>query len=250
MTMAEQNLETAPGVARDFRTTHWSVVLAAGQASTEQSAAALEKLCRTYWFPLYAFVRRQGHAPPEAQDLTQEFFSRLLAKNPLGTLQPAKGRFRSYLIASMKHLLANEWDRAHRQKRGGRVVTFSLDEKDAEERYVVEPADELTPEKIFERRWAEALLEQVLARLRVEFRAAGQEDRYELLKPFLVGDDDPGPGEELAARLGLGVSGAKSAIRRLRQRYGELFREEIAQTVESEEEIDAEIRHLFAALSG
>lgn len=181
--------------------------------------------------------------------MTQDFFSRLLTKNSFGALHPAKGKFRSYLIASMKHLLANEWNRAHRQKRGGQAVTFSLDEKDAEERYALEPAEEATPESLFERRWAEALLQQVLARLRAEFAAAGQADRYELLKPCLVGDDDPGSGAELAARLGLSESGAKSAIRRLRQRFGELFREEIAQTVESPDDIDAEIRHLFAALS-
>ena len=233
-----------------FATTHWSVVLRAGSADPAASRHALEDLCRAYWYPLYSFVRRSGHGPTDAQDLTQEFFARLLAGASLARVHPDKGRFRSFLLASLKHFLANEWKRSQCLKRGGGVPLLSLDERDAEGRYLHEPVDDLTPERAFERRWAEALLQQVLARLRAEFVAARQAERYDLLKGCLTHDWDSPPDPELAGRLGLGVSGLKSAIHRMRQRYGEIFREEIADTVAGPEEVDAEIRHLFAVLGG
>lgn len=237
------------GAEGAFPATRWSVVLqAAGRASPE-SAEALEALCRAYWRPLYAFVRREGYAPAEAQDLTQEFFSRLLEKHWLDDVRPGKGRFRSFLLAAVKHLLANEWKRAHRQKRGGGAAFVSLDETETEERGQLELAGGLTPDRAFERRWVETLLGRVLGRLRGEFEAAGYADRYALLKPFLLNHDDPRPCEEFATRLGLTVSGAKSAIRRMRLRYAELFRDEIAQTVGGPEEVEDEIRHLLAVMS-
>src|ERR1043165_9253258 len=161
--------DTVPAGAANFAVTHWSVVLAAGRNDTVRARDALEKLCRAYWFPIYAFVRRQGHGPHDAQDLTQEFFARLLEKNYLGDVDRAKGRFRSFLLASLKHFLANEWDKAQAEKRGGGQTLIPINPRDAETQYGVEPAHELTAEKIFERRWALTLLDQVLDRLRAEY---------------------------------------------------------------------------------
>ena len=246
----EPSHDLTVAAARDFRTTHWSLVLTAGQGAPAEAAPALEQLCRAYWYPLYTYVRRRGHPPEEAQDLVQEFFSQLLERKDLGTVDRARGKFRSFLMASMNHLEANEWKKANRQKRGGGALVFSLDEQDAEGRFQHEPASDWTPEKAFERRWAETLLQQVLALLRAEFKAAGLEPRYDLLKPYLLSDEEPEPCVGLAARLGLTASGVKSAIRRMKLRYAEIFREEIARTVSTPEEIDEEIRHLFAALGG
>ena len=236
--------------AREFRTTHWSLVLAAGNSSSEHRAAALEQLCRTYWYPLYAFVRRQGCAPAEAQDLTQEFFSHLLARDVLAEVDPAKGRFRSFLLASLKNLMANEWKRGQRQKRGGGAALFSLDAVAAEERYQLEPADNTTPETIFERRWADALLDRVLSRLRDECDASGRMQRFETLKVFLLEEKGTTSLSEAAARLGLSVIAVKGVVHRLRQRYREIFREEVAQTVDQPQDVDEEIRHLLRALAG
>lgn len=234
--------------AAEFRTTHWSVVLQAGGAG-ELSGAALEKLCRAYWAPLYAFVRRQGHDAHAAQDLTQEFFARLLADNSLARVHPDKGRFRSFLLASMKHFLANEWHRAQARKRGGGCEIFSLDEAREEEHRGVEPADDATPDRLFERRWAETVLACVNAKLRREYESAGQADRFEALKVYLLGDRDAVSYAESAARLGLTESAVKSAIYKLRQRYGEMFRAEIAHTVGRPDEVEEEIQFLLRALS-
>jgi len=246
MSFSEQNLGPAAGGGRDFRTTHWSVVLRAGQGNSPQSAEALEKLCRAYWPPLYAYVRRQGHAPAEAQDLTQEFFSRLLQGNSLATADPGRGRFRSYLLTMLKRMLVTEWRREHRQKRGGDAVVFSLDEQQAEDGYRFEPTDDLTPEKVFERRWAETVLNRVLARLENEYRSHAL--GFANLQPYLVEDKGAAPFAEAAARLGVTESALKAVVYRLRCRYGELFRDEIAQTVEKPEEVEEEIRHLLAVL--
>lgn len=237
-------------VAREFRTTHWSVVLRAGGTDPATSRRALEELCRAYWYPLYSFVRRSGHSPEDAQDLTQGYFARLLAGPSLASVHPDKGRFRAFLLASLKHFLANEWKRAQCQKRGGGVPLLSLDEQNPEGRYLHEPVDDLTPERAFERRWAEALLAKVLARLRAEFIAARQADRYEALKHCLLNDREAASDETLAGRLGLTVHGIKSAVHRMRQRYGEIFREEIADTVAAPGDVEDEIRHLFQVLSG
>lgn len=233
----------------DFHSTHWSVVLLAGQSPSIESAAALEKLCRTYWYPLYAFVRRQGYAPPEAQDLTQEFFSRFLENKSLATVDRSKGKFRSFLLASIKHLIANEWNRGQFQKRGGGVPLLSLDDLQAEERYNLEPADDLTPERVYERRWAETLVDTVTVRLRAEFEAAGESRRFEALKVFLLGDEEPVTYASTASSLGMTTGAVRTAIHRMPQPYDALFRAEIAQTVTSLSEMEEEIRHLLGVLA-
>jgi len=232
-----------------FATTHWSVVAQAGQDDSQQSAAALEQLCRTYWYPLYAFVRREGHGPEEAADFTQEFFSRLLADNSLARVSPNKGKFRSFLLAAMKHLLANEWHRSQTQKRGGGAAHFSLDALAAEDRYQLDPPDEATPEVLFDRRWAEALVDAVTARLQSEFSGAGMAARFQALKVFLLADEEPASYAQTAQQLGLTESAVKSAIHRMRQRYGELLRAEIANTVTNPQEMEEELRHFVAVLS-
>jgi RNA polymerase sigma factor (sigma-70 family) len=238
---------TAPGAV--FRTTHWSLVLRAGQGSADEARSALEELCRAYWPPLYAYVRRQGYNPEDAQDLTQEFFSRLLADHSLASVHESKGRFRSFLLASIKHLLANEWKRATRQKRGGGALHFSIGED--------EPAlvhDELLtqfdPEKAYERRWAETLLRRVLDRLRDEWEHKETTRHFEDLKPFLVDRKGSVSFASTAAQIGVTEASLKWAVHKLRQRYRELVREEIAQTVERIEEVDDEIRYLFSVLAG
>lgn len=233
-----------------FVTTRWSLVLRAGRIGSAESSEALEKLCRAYWFPLYAFARREGCSPETAQDLTQDFFCRLLARNTLQMADPARGRFRSFLLASFKNLLANEWKRTQRQKRGGGQEAFSLDQLAAEERYRVEPVDDLTPEKLFERRWAEALLARVLERLQAECDGDGPERarRFAVVKVFLLDDKGTLPLAEAAQQLGLSVVATKGLVHRLRARYRDIFREEIEHTVASPDEVEDEIRHLFQAL--
>ena len=233
-----------------FVTTHWSVVLTAGRSDSTHARNALEKLCRTYWPPIYAFVRRQGNTPHDAQDLTQEFFARLLQNHYLGDVDRTKGRFRSFLLASLKHFLANEWDRANAQKRGGGQVLIPIDIKSAETSCGFEPADTMTAEKMFERRWALTLLELVLRRLREDFARDGKEKLFEQLKPTLTEASRSVRYAEIAARLGMSEGAVKVAVHRLRQRYRELLRAEIADTVASPGEIDDEIRKLFAALAG
>ena len=248
MSLSERNLHLDGGGA-DFRSTHWSMVLLAGQSSSVEASAALEKLCRAYWHPLYAFVRRRGYSREEAQDLTQEFFSRLLEKKALAMVDRNKGKFRSYLLASMKHLLANEWNRNQFQKRGGGLTFVSLDELHAEERYSQDPADESAPDKLYDRRWAETIIDSVTLQLRDEFAAAGEAERFEALKVFLLAGEEPGTYAEMAARLGLTEGAVRTAIYRMRQRYGALFRAEIAQTVSSLSEMEEEIRHLLDVLA-
>ncbi len=229
-----------------FRTTLWTEVLQAGDTSSPEAAAALERLCRTYWYPLYAFIRRAGHDVHAAQDLTQAFFSKLLEQRALTAADPEKGKFRSFLLARLKHFLANERTYHHRQKRGGGQATFSLDEVLAEGRYGQEPRCDDTPERLYERRWAQTLLDEVMSKLAGEYEAAGQSDRFAGLKPYLVdASDAENSYGAAAARLGLTESAVKSAVFRLRQRYRELFRGEIGSTVATSAEIDAEIRYLL-----
>lgn len=235
--------------ARDFRTTHWSIVLQAGANESPEQHSALERLCQAYWYPLYSFVRRRARDVHEAQDLTQAFFERFLEKNYLAHLSADRGKFRSFLLVALQHFLANEWDRARAGKRGGRAPVISLDAQDAEERFRFEPPDELTPEKAYERRWVETVLEQVLSRLRDECNEAGHEDRFEKLKIFLVEDKGAISFAEMAAQLGLTEPAVKGLVRRMRQRYRELFREEIANTVADPAEVDGEIRHLIEVLA-
>ena len=232
-----------------FVTTHWSLVVSAGRNDTPHARDALEKLCRSYWFPIYAFVRRQGHNPHDAQDLTQEFFARLLEKKQLAGADPARGRFRSFLLASLKHFLANEWDKAKAQKRGGGQALIPIDVAAAETTCGIEPADHLTADKIFERRWALTLLEQVLGRLRAEYVCDDREKLFEQLKPTLTEASRTVAYAEIATRLGTTEGAVKVAVHRLRQRYREVLRAEIADTVASPGEVDDEIRNLFAALA-
>lgn len=231
-----------------FRTTHWSVVLSAAQADRGESRQALEQLCRNYWCPLYMYVRRRGYDAEEAKDLTQGFFARLLERDDLGSVEPRHGRFRSFLLACLNHWLANEWDRRRAEKRGSGRVTISLDDSAAEDAYRYEPADPVTPEVLFERRWARTLLERVLQRLRQEYAAAEKTELFEELKGFLS-EKKAGGRSEIAARHGIGMNAVDVAIHRLRKHYAELLREEVAHTVSAPHEIEPEIRCLIAVVA-
>jgi len=232
-----------------FPTTHWSVVLSASEKDATQSGAALETLCRTYWYPIYAYVRRQGHNPSDAQDLTQEFFARLLQKDYLQGVACEKGKFRTFLLVALKRFLINEWNRGNAQKRGGDYVHVPLEGHSAETRYCAEPVDRLTAEKLYERRWALTLLDRVLERLRQELVASGKEALFDQLKGCLSAENGARPYREAAAALGMSEGAVKVAAHRLRCRFRELFREEVAQTVASPGEIEEEIRQLLAAFS-
>jgi RNA polymerase sigma factor (sigma-70 family) len=247
--MTSSDTPPPPGAPRCFVTTHWSVVLAAGRSDTARAEAALERLCEAYWYPLYGYVRRRGYSIEDAQDLTQAFFARVLERHWLADAQQAKGRFRTFLLTAMERFLANEWDKARALKRGGgqRMVPLQLDT--AETRYGVEPADTRTPEQAFEYRWALTLLEEVVKRLGAEYQARGQEELFKALKPCLVGEGSSQPYGELAAQLGMEEGAVKVAVHRLRQRYRELLRAEIANTVASAGEVEAEMRHLFHVLA-
>jgi RNA polymerase sigma factor (sigma-70 family) len=229
-----------------FATTHWSVILTAGKGESEQAAEALEKLCRTYWYPLYAYVRRRGYRPENAQDLTQEFFAHLLEKRAFGHLEQEGGKFRSFLLTALNHFLTNEWARRNTEKRGARYVRFSLDELEPERRYQFEPIDEVTPETFFERRWAATLLEQVMNGLRDEYVCEGKSVLFQRLQPCLTGAEQMLPYADLAALLKMTDNAVKMAVHRLRKRYGELLRAEIVQTVATPQEVEEEIHHLIA----
>lgn len=222
--------------AGQFEATRWTVVLTAREGHSQ----ALEELCRTYWYPLYAYVRRRGYEAHEAEDLTQEFFARMVAGGYLADVDRGRGKFRSFLLASLKNFLANEWDRSQAKKRGGGHTFVSMD---AETRYRLEPANDLSADKLLERQWAIALLDQVLARVEAETDA----NQFRALKQFLTADKDAVPYATVAADLETTEGAVKVAVHRLRQRYRKLLREEIAHTVASPAEIDDEIRHLFAA---
>jgi RNA polymerase sigma factor (sigma-70 family) len=240
--------EPSPGQV--FATTHWSVVLTAGRSDTPHARVALEKLCHAYWYPLYAYVRRRGHSPEDAQDLTQEFFARLLERHWVADADRQKGRFRSFLLSAMNHFLSDEWDKARAQKRGGGVPSVPLQFDTAETRYGHEPADAITPEQSYERRWVLALLEEVLNQLRREYEQEGRTELFAALNPCLVGDRTAQPYAELGAKLNVSEGAVKVAVHRLRQRYRQLLRDEIAQTVAEPGEVDEELRHLFAVLAG
>ncbi len=225
------------------------VELAAGDDTT-RAHHALSKLCEGYWYPLYAYVRRRGHSPEDAQDLTQEFFARLLAAPSLANLAPANGKFRAFLLASLNHFLANEWDRARAIKRGGGAVPISFEEMNPEERYRSEPVDNATPERLYERRWTLALLDRVLKQLRAEYERANKAALFNKLKILLTMGKGAVPLAELAAVLEMTEGAIKVAAHRLRQRYREILCEQVAQTVATPEEVDDEIRYLFSTLSG
>jgi RNA polymerase sigma factor (sigma-70 family) len=242
--------DDAPTKDHWFTTTHWSVVLAAGETTSPAAQQALETLCRAYWYPLYAYTRREGYTPHDAQDLTQAFFARLLEKDYLASVQREKGKFRSFLLACLRHFLSDERDRARAQKRGGGQALVSFDEQVAENQYRLEPTDEKSAEKLFDRRWALTVLDQARARLRAEYVRAGKTGFYESLAVLEAGGPDTPSYAEVAAQLRATESAVKSALYRLRQRYRELVREGIAQTVADPAEIDEEIRYLIAVVGG
>jgi RNA polymerase sigma-70 factor (ECF subfamily) len=233
----------------DFATTQWNLVMAAGQQSSPDSRSALESLCQTYWYPLYAYVRRRVQDSSEAQDLTQAFFSQLLEKNYVGQAAPDRGRFRAFLLTAFKNFLSKQWEKDKAQKRGGGRAPISLDFETGDSRYRIEPATNLTAEQLYEKQWALTLLDRIMKRLEEELADAGQSDRFGVLKEFLVGDHAGLTYAGAAAELNTTEAAAKMAAHRLRRRYRELLRDEIAQTVSSPEEVDEEIRELFAVLA-
>lgn len=230
-----------------FTNTHWSqVLLAADPTEQTKAAEALEYLCRSYWYPLYAYVRRCGHNVHEAQDLTQEFFARILERQDFARADPGKGRLRSFLLGAMKHFLAMEWRKTQVVKRGGQQVSFSLDAQTAEDRYQYEPVSELTPEKIYERRWALTLFDRALAHLHDEWQTAGKQEQFNILKPFLSSAAGEAKYAPAASTLGMTTGAVAVAVHRMRQRCAELIRQEIAQTVVNSAELEAELEHLFS----
>ena len=246
--MSADSSHSQPQDAGRFEATRWSIVAAAGAADSQCAHRALEHLCTAYWYPLYAFVRRQGHSPHDAQDLTQEFFARLIGKDWLAGVAPERGRFRSWLLAAMKHFLAKEWRDAHREKRGGGATFVPLETGDAEDRYAHEPAAPGSAEHLYDRRWALDLLDRGLAKLQAEFEAAGKAAQFAALKFSLTGEQ--AALASVAGKLGTSEGAVKVAIHRLRERYRDLIREEIADTVATPDEVDAELAELFAALRG
>ena len=240
-------LTTAPGDV--FATAQWTVVLAAGNRSTPQSDSALEQLCQTYWFALYAYVRRRGHTKEDAEDMTQAFFARFLAKNYLDGLSAERGRFRAFLLASLKHFLANEWDKSQRQKRGGGVTPLSLDWQNADTQFQVAAVNEPAPDKAFDREWALALLARVIERLQAEYAADGKAKLFEQLKIFLTAGKGELSHAEAAQSLDMDETAVRVAVHRLRKRYRQLLRDEIAQTLADAADVDEEMRALFGAFS-
>ena len=228
-----------------FITTRWSLVLAGADQGSRESRDALAYLCEVYWYPLYSYVRRRGYGADEAADLTQSFFLRLLDKNYLGDADPERGRFRSFLLTALKHFLANEWDRVNAQKRVGDRLAVSLDAEGAESLYRSQPADDVTPEKLFEKRWAKTVLDRAQARLEESYAGRGQGDRYHALRPYLTGDQASRSYAEVAEELEMTVGAVKVAVHRLRRQFGRQLRAEIAETVSSEDQVDDEIRFLL-----
>ena len=246
--MSALALDPISGNAQWFATTHWSVVLAAREGDSPGASDALNDLCRAYWPPLYSYIRREGHDVAEAQDLTQEFFGRLLAKDYLQYLHHREGKFRSFLLVCLKNFLSEQRRRARAQKRGGRYVFISLNEPDGEDGYLLEPVDELTPDQVFERRWAQTILQVALRRLREEYEARGQRASFDLLQDYQPREPGGRSYAQMGAKLGLTEAAVKSAVQRMRQRHRELLREEIAHTVTRPDEIDEELRHFRALL--
>lgn len=241
----------SPPRGESFQTTRWTVVLAAadgGSSAPAEARAALEALCRGYWFPLYAFARRRGHAPDAAQDLVQGFFARLLEKDIVGDADPARGRFRAYLLGAFRHFLADQRDHESALKRGGGHLTLSRDADDAERRYALDAAHDLTPERLFDRHWAVTLLEHVLADLRAQMTREGKADLFERLKGYLTADVSDGNQAEAAADLGMSPGALRVALHRLRGRYRDRLLAHIADTVAAPGDVDDEVRQLFQAV--
>jgi RNA polymerase sigma-70 factor (ECF subfamily) len=244
MSLAEKPT-TPPTTAQWFVTTHWSVVLAARDSSSSEAQKAWEELCRSYWHPLYAYLRRDGHSPPDAEDLTQEFLTRLIANCDLQSVEPQRGKFRSFLLGTLKHFLSDERKKVRAQKRGGGQTVLSLDAEAAEARYEREPVDTLTPEAIFQRQWALTVLGRVMDRLRARHEQRGKAQLFAALEPCLGGSGSAVSYAAISAKLSMSEGSVKVAVHRLRKEFGDLLRTEIASTVDSEAEIDEEIRQLI-----
>jgi RNA polymerase sigma-70 factor (ECF subfamily) len=237
-----------PSQTGGFETTSWAVIAQAADRTSPRRQQALAELCQAYWYPLYAFIRRRGYAPEAAEDLTQGFFADLLSRDALEMADPALGRFRSFLIAALKHYLANSRIWEHRLKRGGWGLTLSLDFRDAEGCFVREPAHDLTPERLFERRWAQTLLRHTLERLERETAVQGKHALFQWLKPALSGESAEVSYAQISAALGMAQATVRVAAHRLRRRFGALIREEIARTVTAPDHVEEEIQELFQAL--
>jgi RNA polymerase sigma factor (sigma-70 family) len=249
--MSADQSDIPPAVGkRHFATTQWSVVLAAGDMERHEARAAIAQLCEIYWYPLYAYVRRRVDNVHESQDLTQAFFSHLLEKQAIARADRSRGRFRAFLVTALKNFLANEWKKAGAEKRGGGKAELSLDFDSGESRYQIEPSHELTPEKLYERRWVLTLLDQVLERLRIELIEASKGEHFEHLKGALTGEATAADYERAAEALGITPAAAKQAAYRMRKRYRQFFREEVARTVADEAEVDDEIGRLLEVLGG
>lgn len=233
-----------------FVSTRWTVVLSAGHKSSPGSDQALAELCHIYWYPLYAYVRRQGRSREDAEDLVQAFFEKFLEKNYLRDVSGERGKFRAFLLACLEHFLANEWDKATRQKRGGGAQHLSLDWQSAEERYQFEVTDNATPDRLYDREWAQALLARVLARLKQEYRMAGKESLFEHAKTSLMSKGEAMPHVDVAARLNMDAGALRVAVHRLRARYRDMLKEEIAQTLCDPAAVQEELRSLQQALRG
>jgi RNA polymerase sigma factor (sigma-70 family) len=249
MATTESSSTHIAGGPAQFPATLWSMVLAAGaRDDSGRAVEAMTALCRAYWFPLYAFLRRQGKSAHDAEDLAQAFFLHLLQKSSLEKVDRARGKFRTFLLAALKNFVVDEWKRAHAQKRGGGAPLISIDAALAEARYQDEMVEQTDPEKQFERRWAITLIERVLQRLEDEWRTAGKADRFEQLKGFLSGEPTQEAYATTGRRTGMTEGAVKVAVMRLRHRYRDLFRAEIANTVARESEVDEELRHLLQVL--
>jgi RNA polymerase sigma-70 factor (ECF subfamily) len=243
------DLEDAlPRAAGHFATTHWTAVMSAGRDDSSHAFRALSELCEVYWYPLYAYVRRRGYERDEALDLTQEFFARLLKGESLGSVDRRKGKFRSFLLASMNHFLAKEWTRANRQKRGGGCAIHSLQDHTAERLYLQEAATHGSPDALYERRWAMTMLETALDRLQEDYEARGKAELYHILKGFLSGNQGEERYAGIAERIGMTEGAVKVAVHRMRARYGEILHQTITETVGSPEEVDEEIQNLHRVL--
>jgi RNA polymerase sigma-70 factor (ECF subfamily) len=250
MMCAETGSSTPLSPQAAFNTTHWSVVLAVTHSDSTRAREALAKLCQTYWYPLYAYVRRRGYSAPDAQDLTQAFFEQLLERRSLAGATPGLGKFRSFLLTAMKHFLASQWKHGMAQKRGGGAPMLSLDWAAAEERFDLEPATQASPDKLFEKQWALTILGDVLTRLGREYQSEGKTDLFAALRQTLLGLRESQPYAELAVKLGLSESAVKVAVHRLRKRYRGLIREEITNTLDDPREVEGEMRYLFQVLAG
>ena len=245
----ESPKSSTPGGTSRFATTHWSVVLAAGSPSSPEYERALGTLCQTYWFPLYAYLRRQGYESHQAEDYTQAFFAQMLEKGYLSRVDPKPGKFRSFLLTALRHFLADQRDRARAIKRGAGKESLSLNFQTAESRYTIEPTNDLSPEKVFERSWALTLLEKTLDQLEAELASMNKRKLFDSLKVYLCGYTSAVPYRDVAAELNMTEGAVKVTVYRLRRRYREMLRDEIAQTVSTPEQIEEEIRDLFAALA-